>query len=560
MSAIRIHRALLSVSDKTGLVEFAHGLVRHGAKILSTGGSATTLRGSGISVRDVSEVTGFPELFEGRVKTLHPSIHGGILYRRGFAQDEEERHRHGIVSIDLVAVNLYPFEKTVSAAGVSEADAIEQIDIGGPALTRAAAKNWPHVLIVVSPDQYAEVLEALDRGGIPQEMARRYAARAFERTAAYDSTIARYLGERVGVSAAASGGGSGSGVGPSVAGLPGAVAAASGGDGGAALELPESIELRYRLRQRLRYGENPGQEGALYTPANSEGSLQALTQLRGKTLSYNNLLDVEAALLLLHELPAPAAVVVKHRNPSGAAVVPPGQGANAVGIAEAILRARDGDQLSAFGGILGMNAALDDAALDAIGTFFYEVVLAPAITASQEKLAALRKNLVVLEVPDLLRGAAAGWSGRTLLGGFLAETTPRSPAFESWKTVTKREPTAEERDDLRFGWRVARHVVSNAIVVTRGGRTLGIGAGQSSRVDSVRLALEKAKRSGHDVRGAALCSDAFFPFPDSVEIAAQAGIRAIAHPGGSVRDAESVRAADDAGMAMVLTGERCFLH
>jgi phosphoribosylaminoimidazolecarboxamide formyltransferase/IMP cyclohydrolase len=560
VSAIRIHRALLSVSDKTGLVEFAHGLVRHGAKILSTGGSATTLRGSGISVRDVSEVTGFPELFEGRVKTLHPSIHGGILYRRGFAQDEEERHRHGIVSIDLVAVNLYPFEKTVLAAGVSEADAIEQIDIGGPALTRAAAKNWPHVLIVVSPDQYAEVLEALDRGGIPQEMARRYAARAFERTAAYDATIARYLGERVSVSAAASGGGSGSGVGPSVAGLPGAVAAASGGDGGAALELPESIELRYRLRQRLRYGENPGQEGALYTPANSEGSLQALTQLRGKTLSYNNLLDVEAALLLLHELPAPAAVVVKHRNPSGAAVVPPGQGANLVGIAEAILRARDGDQLSAFGGILGMNAALDDAALDAIGSFFYEVVLAPAITASQEKLAALRKNLVVLEVPDLLRGAAAGWSGRTLLGGFLAETTPRSPAFESWKTVTKREPTAEERDDLRFGWRVARHVVSNAIVVTRGGRTLGIGAGQSSRVDSVRLALEKAKRSGHEVRGAALCSDAFFPFPDSVEIAAQAGIRAIAHPGGSVRDAESVRAADDAGMAMVLTGERCFLH
>ena len=554
MNTIRVSRALLSVSDKTGLVEFAHGLVRHGAKILSTGGTATTLRDSGISVRDVSEVTGFPELFEGRVKTLHPSIHGGILYRRGLQRDEDERHRHGIVSIDLVVVNLYPFEKTVAPAGVSEPEAIEQIDIGGPSLIRAAAKNWAHVLVVVAPDQYSEVLDALDRGGVPQDMARRFAARAFERTSTYDAAITKYLTERAAaVGVGAPSGAPGAQVQPS-AGLPGAVAAASVGDGGPTSELPESIEIRYRLRQRLRYGENPGQEGALYSPADSEGPLQALTQLRGKALSYNNLLDVEAALLLLHELPVPAAVVVKHRNPSGAAVAAAG------GIADAILRARDGDQLSAFGGILGMNAGLDDAALDAIGSFFFEVVLAPKITASPEKLAALRKNLVVLEVPDPLRNAALGWSGRTLLGGFLAETTPREPVFESWKTATKREPTPEERDDLRFGWRVARHVVSNAIVVARGGRTLGIGAGQSSRVDSVRLALEKAKRSGHDVRGAALCSDAFFPFPDSVEIAAEAGIRAIAHPGGSVRDAESVRAADDAGIAMVLTGERCFLH
>jgi len=554
VNAIRISRALLSVSDKTGLVEFAHGLVRHGAKILSTGGTATALRDSGISVRDVSEVTGFPELFDGRVKTLHPSIHGGILYRRGFPKDEDERHRHGIVSIDLVAVNLYPFEKTIASAGVSEAEAIEQIDIGGPALIRAAAKNWAHVLVVVAPDQYADVLEALDRGDVPAEMARRFAARAFERTSMYDAAITRYLGERVGATASAAG--HLAGAASTAAGLPGAVAAASGSDAAAGMELPESIELRYRLRQRLRYGENPGQEGALYAPVDADGgAIQALTQIRGKTLSYNNLLDVEAALLLLHELPALAAVVVKHRNPSGAAV-----GASGSGIAEAILRARDGDQLSAFGGILGMNAPLDDAALDAIGSFFFEVVLAPAIKASPERLAALRKNLVVLEVPDLLRGTAGGWSGRALLGGFLAETTPRAPAFESWKTATKREPTAEERDDLRFGWLVTRHVVSNAIVVARGGRTLGIGAGQSSRVDSVRLALEKAKRSGHDVRGAALCSDAFFPFPDSVEIAAEAGIRAIAHPGGSVRDPESVRAADDAGIAMVLTGERCFLH
>jgi len=549
VSAIRISRALLSASDKTGLVEFALGLVRHGAKILSTGGTATALRDSGISVRDVSEVTGFPELFDGRVKTLHPAIHGGILYRRGLQKDEDDRHRHGIVSIDLVAVNLYPFEKTIASAGVSEDEAIEQIDIGGPALIRAAAKNWAHVLVVVAPDQYAEVLEALDRGGVPADMARQYAARAFERTSAYDGVIARYLGERVG-----STGGAGAGLASGRLSSPEKDRAAEAPSGDPTPALPESIELRYRLRQRLRYGENPGQEGALYAPADSEVAVQALTQLRGKTLSYNNLLDVEAALLLLHELPSPAAVVVKHRNPSGAAVTSGG------GIAEEILRARDGDTLSAFGGILGMNAPLDDAALDAIGNFFFEVVLAPAITASAERLAALRKNLVVLEVPDLLRGAAGAWSGRTLLGGFLAETTPRAPAFESWKTATKREPTPEERDDLRFGWRVARHVVSNAIVVARGGRTLGIGAGQSSRVDSVRLALEKAKRSGHDVHGAALCSDAFFPFPDSVEIAAQAGIRAIAHPGGSVRDAESVRAADDAGIAMVLTCERCFLH
>jgi len=542
-----IRTALLSVSDKTGLIEFAHGLARHGVKIVSTGGTAVALREAGVTVRDVSEVTGFPELFGGRVKTLHPAIHGGILYRRGLGTDEEDRHKHGIVSIDLVAVNLYPFERTVAEPNVALSEAIEQIDIGGPALIRAASKNHEHVVVVTDPGQYGEILSALDRsGGVPVETARRLARLAYERTSAYDAAIARYLAAGEAPEAAA----------PAAAvGLPGAIGGTSGAAGvraaGGSAGLPESIELRYRLSQRLRYGENPGQEGALYAPA-AGGAVEALTQLRGKTLSYNNLLDVEAALGLLHEFTEGAAVVVKHRNPSGVAT--------AKSPAEAIPLARDGDPLSAFGGILGMNRPLDAAALEAIGSFFFEVVLAPSITAPEEKLAALRKNLVVLAVPDLLRGGRTGWSARTMFGGLLAETDPGPPQFAGWKQVTKAEPTKDQLADLHFGWRVARHTISNAIVVARGGRTLGIGAGQSSRVDAVRLALLKAKRSGHDVRGAVLTSDAFFPFGDSVEIAAEAGIATIAHPGGSVRDAESIAAADRAGIAMLHTGERCFLH
>ncbi len=543
MTPIPIGRALLSVSDKTGLVEFGNGLARHGVKILSTGGTAVALREAGISVRDVAEVTGYPELFGGRIKTLHPAVHGGILFRRGDHHDEDERHKHGIVSIDLVAVNLYPFERTVADPAVALGNALEQIDIGGPALIRAAAKNHPHVVVVVDPDQYDEILIALDRfGGVPAETARTFARRAFERTSAYDAGIARFLTAREGPEQPST---------SAPTGVPGAIAAASGSGPEATGALPLSIEIGYRLRRRLRYGENPGQEGALYAPATG-GELEALTQRHGRELSYNNLLDVEAALALLHEFSEPAAVVVKHRSPSGAAV--------SRTVTEALALARDGDPLSAFGGILGLNRPLDEAALDAVGGFFFEVIVAPSVTAKPEKLDALRKNLVILEMPDLARGAAGAWSGRSLLGGLLVETLPGPPRFEEWKAVTKAEPTAAQLADLRFGWRVARHTISNAIVVSRGGRTLGIGAGQSSRVDSVRLALMKAERSGHDVRGAALCSDAFFPFPDSVEIAAQAGISAIAHPGGSIRDAESVAAADRAGIAMVQTGERCFLH
>ncbi len=499
MSEIRIGRALLSVSDKTGLIELANGLARHGVKIVSTGGTAAALKDAGVSVRDVSEITGYPELFQGRVKTLHPAVHGGILYRRGNRADEEERHHHGVVSIELVVVNLYPFEKTIERAGVSEAEAVEQIDIGG------------HVLVVVDPDQYGEVLESLDRGqgAVPAAMARKLARRAFERTAAYDAAIARYF----------------------AAGCPDAVKAAPSRAGA----LPERIDRRYRLLQKLRYGENPGQEGGVYAKEEG-GGIEALTQLKGKTLSYNNYLDIEAALQLLHEFEEPAAVVVKHRNPSGAAVAPTA--------ALAIPFARDADPLSAFGGILAVNRPLDDAALEAIGSLFLEVVVAPSIAASPERLEKTRKNLMVLEAPDLLRGAADPIATRSLLGGLLAETLPGPPAFQSWMAVTARKPTEAETRDLRFAWRVTRHVISNAIVIAREGRTLGIGAGQSSRVDAVRLALLKAERSGHDVKGAVLCSDAFFPFPDSVEMAAKAGITAIAQPGGSVRD----------------EGERCFLH
>ena len=543
MTPIRIGRALLSVSDKSGVVEFAAGLVRHGVKLLSTGGTASALRAAGLPVRDVSELTGYPELFDGRVKTLHPAVHGGVLYRRGHAKDEDDRHRHGVVSIDLVAVNLYPFESTVSRPGIADLEAVEQIDIGGPAMIRAAAKNHQSVVVVVDPDQYAEVLESIDRhGGVTIEIARRYARRAFTRTSSYDAAIAEYLGR-----GAERGGASGGGA---PAGIPGAVRSAGSGET-AVTGLPERIESSYELLQRLRYGENPGQEGALYV-AKGGGPLATLAQRRGKTLSYNNLLDVEGALALLHEFEEPASVVIKHRSPSGVAAAPT--------MPEAIAAARDADRLSAFGGVLGLNRALDDAALDAIGDFFFEVVLAPEITADETRIGALRKNLVLLDVPGLLRGAGGEWTARTYLGGLLAETLPGPPRFDGWKAVSRVRATPGEESDLRFAWRVARHVISNAIVIARGRRTLGIGAGQSSRVDAVRLALLKAERAGHDVRGAVLCSDAFFPFADSVEIAARAGIAAIAHPGGSVRDGESIAAADAAGVALVATGERCFLH
>jgi phosphoribosylaminoimidazolecarboxamide formyltransferase/IMP cyclohydrolase len=550
VNAIRVSRALLSVSDKTGLLELAHGLGRHGVKLLSTGGTAMALRDAGFGVRDVAEVTGYPELFGGRVKTLHPAVHGGILYRRGHATDEEERHRHGIVSIDLVVVNLYPFESTIARAGVRDEEAVEQIDIGGPALIRGAAKNHRHVVVVVEPEQYGAVIDAMDQNGgsVPASLARAFAGRAYERTAQYDAAIARYLAAHAEVPAAAHAGAEAG----SAAGLPGsAVLDGEGGDGSGAL--PERWGRGYRKRQTLRYGENPGQEGALYAAEGAGGDVETLTQLRGKTLSYNNLLDVEAAVSLLRELgDRAAAVVVKHRNPSGAAL--------ADRPADAIAAARDGDSLSAFGGILGLNRPLDDAALDAIGKFFFEVVAAPAIRASETRLAELRKNLVVLELGSLLTRAAPAVAIRGLLDGLLAETALPPPRFDQWRPVTKRAATEGEMRDLRFAWRVARHVVSNAIVIARGERTLGIGAGQSSRVDAVRLALWKAERSGHDVRGAVLCSDAFFPFPDSVELAAQAGIAAVAHPGGSVRDGESTAAADAAGMALLLTGERCFRH
>jgi phosphoribosylaminoimidazolecarboxamide formyltransferase/IMP cyclohydrolase len=545
---IRITRALLSVSDKSGLLELAQGLVRHGVKFLSTGGTASTLRDAGFSVRDVSEVTGYPELFDGRVKTLHPAVHGGILYRRGHAPDEEERHRHGIVSIDLVVVNLYPFEKTVARPGIADADAIEQIDIGGPALIRAASKNHDHVVVVVEPEQYGPLLEALDRNGgaVPGALARAFARRAFERTAAYDAAIAKYLAEADGESADSAG--RARSVPAAAPGVPAFVA-----PGGT---LPERWDRVYRKRQALRYGENPGQEGALYALEDGAGTVERLAQLRGKTLSYNNLLDVEAAVSLLREFgDRTAAVVMKHRNPSGVALA--GADGNT---AAAILAARDGDSLSAFGGILGLNRPFDDAALEAVGSFFYEVILAPRVRADESKLAALRKNLVVLEVGDMLERPGEPVAIRGLLDGLLAETIPAPPRFDAWNVTTKRAPTEAETRDLHFAWRVARHVVSNAIVIAKGERTLGIGAGQSSRVDAVRVALWKAERSGHDVKGAVLCSDAFFPFPDSVELAAQAGIAAVAHPGGSVRDAESTAAADAAGMALVLTGERCFLH
>ena len=519
MSAVK--RALLSVSDKRGIEDFARGLVRLGVELLSTGGTAERLRAAGIPVKDVSEHTGFPEIMAGRVKTLHPAIHGGLLGRRGI--DDAVMAEHGIAPIDLLAVNLYPFRETVARPGCTLEDAVENIDIGGPAMVRAAAKNHASVAVVVNPDDYGDVLAALEGGaGLSEPMRFSLAQKAFAHTAAYDAAIAHWLGERVGD--------------------------AHGG-------LPRELPVPAVKRLDLRYGENPHQRGAFYAlgvPA--RGSLAAAEQAQGKELSYNNIADADAALACVVGFADPACVIVKHANPCGVAT--------GTGCLAAYERAYATDPVSAFGGIIAFNRALDAGTAAAIlDRQFVEVIVAPALEDGAAEALARKPNVRVLVTGRIDAPAAPRLEMRTVGGGLLVQDADLAglPA-DQLRVVTDRAPSEREMQDLLFAWSVVRHVKSNAIVFCKDGATLGIGAGQMSRVYSTRIAAIKAADAGLALPGSVMASDAFFPFRDGVDAGAEHGITAIIQPGGSMRDAEVIDAANAHGLAMVFTGMRHFRH
>ena len=518
----RVRRALLSVADKTGIVELARGLAALGVELISTGGTARTLAEAGLQVREVAELTGFPEMLDGRVKTLHPAIHGGILARRDHPEHVRQLGLHGIQPIDLVAVNLYPFEQTVAKPGASFDEIVENIDVGGPTMIRGAAKNHASVAVLVDPGQYAAVLEELERTGgeLSAEARRRLAQEAFRRTAQYDAAIAAWLRTPA-----------------------------------APLLFPPILRLEAERVSALRYGENPHQQAALYRPLGAPLGLAAARQLHGPDLSYNNLLDLSAALGLLLEFEEPAAVVIKHTNPCGAAVGPD--------VAAAVERAKASDPVSIYGGILGVNRPVDVALLPALAGVLLEILFAPAFEpAALEALRRTKKKLRAIEVPCDRRG----WPPhpteiRGVLGALLLQEADLADLDAgACKVVSRREPTADEWQGLRFAWRVAKHVKSNAIVLSSTDQVLGVGAGQMSRVDAARLAVMRAREHGHRTAGAVAASDAFFPFRDGLDVVAEAGATAVIHPGGSIRDDEVVAAADAHGMAMVLTGIRHFKH
>jgi len=509
-------RALLSVSDKRGVVELARGLVTLGWEIVSTGGTAEVLRRERIPVTPIEQVTGFPEMMDGRVKTLHPKVHGGLLARRSHSGDTAALAAHGITPIDLVAVNLYPFRETVARPEVTDAEAIEQIDIGGPSMLRSAAKNHESVIVVVEPDDYEAVLADLRAGGVSAARRRDLAAKVFAHTAAYDAAILGYLTR-------------------------------------SSEALPPRLALVLERRQPLRYGENPQQRAALYV--GDEPGLGDLQQLHGKELSFNNLLDVDAAVAAVGPWPDRiVCAIIKHTTPCGVAL-----GSSP---AEAYTRALATDSTSAFGSVVAFNTVVDRAAADAMAELFVEAVVAPRFHDDALAVFRKKKNLRVIELPPA-SGAAVGLDFKRVRGGFLAQDRfrPTGSAQESaWKVVTKRAPGESEWHDLRFAWAAVGSVKSNAILLARGEAAIGIGAGQMSRVDASFLAVHKARQQGHDPRGAVLASDAFFPFRDGVDEAAAAGVAAIIQPGGSVRDAEVIAAADEHGVAMVLTGVRQFRH
>ncbi|XXF75625.1 bifunctional phosphoribosylaminoimidazolecarboxamide formyltransferase/IMP cyclohydrolase [Myxococcaceae bacterium GXIMD 01537] len=512
--------ALLSVSDKRGLVPFAQGLIRLGFRILSTGGTLEALKAAGVSAVKVSEHTQSPEILGGRVKTLHPRIHGGLLGRLDLDSDRQEMQAHGIEPISLVAVNLYPFRQTV-ARGVSEAETLEQIDIGGPAMVRASAKNFRHVTVVVDPNDYGAVLKELEESqGTTEETRRRLMRKAFAHTAAYDASISAWLSQQAGE------------------------------------PFPAELSLTYEKAQNLRYGENPHQRGAFYREhsAPPEPTVAFSKVLQGKELSYNNLLDLDAALGLVLEFPErPCAVIIKHNTPCGVALDD--------SLVKAYRTARAIDEVSAFGGIVALNREVDDATAQALAETFLEAVIAPTYSAGALQVLAAKKNLRLLEAGPALASPQAKpraqLEARSVSGGLLLQDKDaREPALE-WKVVTRRAPTPEEERALRFAWRVCKHVKSNAIVFSTGDRLLASGGGQTSRVDSVKIA---AGRGGAALQGSAVASDAFFPFRDGLDEAARAGATCVIQPGGSVRDAELIAAADEHGMAMVVTGVRHFRH
>jgi phosphoribosylaminoimidazolecarboxamide formyltransferase / IMP cyclohydrolase len=521
---VPVRRALLSVSDKAGLVEFGRFLAGKGVEVLSTGGTARALREAGVPVREVSDHTGFPEILDGRVKTLVPQIHGGLLGRRDLPAHRAQMDEHGIAPIDLVVVNLYPFEATV-ADGAGFDDCVENIDIGGPAMIRSAAKNHAHVAVLTEPSQLAEARAEIEaRGGTTLALRRRLAAAAYARTAAYDAAISGWF-------------------------------AAQAGE-----EFPPRLAFAGGLKQTLRYGENPHQRAAFYTDGTARPGIATAVQAQGKELSYNNLNDTDAAIEAVAEFDAPAIVIVKHANPCGVAV--------AESLAVAWDRALRCDPVSAFGGIVAANRTLDTAAAERIAAIFTEVVVAPDADEGARAVFARRKNLRLLITGGLPDPAAPGLAFRSVAGGFLAQSRDSGRVAETeLRVVTLRAPTAAEMADLLFAFRVCKHVKSNAIVYAKGEATVGIGAGQMSRVDSARIAAWKSEEAARAAglaeplaRGSVVASDAFFPFADGLQAAAAAGARAVIQPGGSMRDAEVIVAADEAGLAMVFTGMRHFRH
>jgi phosphoribosylaminoimidazolecarboxamide formyltransferase / IMP cyclohydrolase len=512
-------RALISVSDKTGVVELGQRLRKLGAEILSTGGTARALRESGVPVRDVSEFTGFPEMLDGRIKTLHPRVHGGLLGRNTEAHRAEMR-AHGLEPIDVVVVNLYPFREAV-ARGAAFDEVIENIDIGGPAMIRSAAKNHERVTVLVDPADYARVLAALEgEGEVPAGVRFELARKAFAHTAAYDGAIAAHLGRLE-------------------------------GPGGAAGDFAVTTHPALRRERLLRYGENPHQKAAFYSIEGARGpSLARAEVLQGKELSYNNLLDLDAALKLCAEFESPAAAIIKHTNPCGVAL-------SAQGVADAYRRARETDPVSAFGGIVAVNRAVDGELARDMSETFLECVIAPDYTEEAVAALSVKKGLRLLKLP-VVRGESGQLELRSISGGVLVQTADAATATAAGgRVVSDRAPSAQELEDLDFAWRVAKHVKSNAIVFAAQGRTLGIGAGQMSRVDSVKIAVSKTR---FPLQGSVLASDAFFPFRDGVDEAARAGATAIIEPGGSVRDQEVITAANERGIAMIFTGERHFRH
>jgi phosphoribosylaminoimidazolecarboxamide formyltransferase/IMP cyclohydrolase len=506
--------ALLSVSDKTGLVDFARGLVSLNWTLLSTGGTAKALRTAGIAVRDVSDVTNFPEMLDGRVKTLHPAVHGGLLARRDVPEHMKALAQHEISTIDLVAVNLYPFEETAARAGAKSEEVIEQIDIGGPSMLRSAAKNFAAVTVVVDPADYGRVLASLEADDDDLDLRRLLAEKVFARTAAYDAAIAHWFAcDR-------------------------------------RETFPDRIAIPLERETTLRYGENPGQSAAFYVEHENDG-LAALEKKGGKELSFNNLLDLEGALFASDPFASETCcAIVKHTTPCGLATGPTAL--------EAYKKALACDPVSAFGSVISFTVPVDDETAQAVSSLFVECIVAPKFSEGALEILGRKKNLRVLEGQARWRDHALDY--KRVRGGFLAQERIARDGGEEWRVVTKRPPSEAELVDLKFAWRAVGSVKSNAIVLVRDGATIGIGAGQMSRVDAAFLSAHKARLAGHDTKGSVMGSDAFFPFRDGVEQAAEAGVTAIVQPGGSVRDEEVIQAADEFGIAMIFTGMRQFRH